>query len=320
MTMCTCNFILSFLYSSFYSHPSTGVGSTRHCPKCHRVNPPAKKRCTYCEEFLVGRACPACGTLNHNRTRECFKCKATIAIGSPGGQGKIWALYRLARPVWWYYMYAYMYTAQVYCLVYMYNICSCIIQWTIIHIPSVQAQTMQPAFHSPTNLHMWGPLVFITVMIALPLVFSSLHHLPTIGIRALPPNPPSPLVSLLPPSDMQPSRVCSLRFVHACMYMYTCEHVHCEIKPVVFWMKNIHVHCACTRTYVAGFRPCKLNIGFLIQTHLSEEKARHKAFYLKFFWGGRRGGLKLYTSYYRKTGAANRLHCKIVYLCCCATH
>ena len=52
--------------------------SARHCPSCQKINPAVKKRCEFCGEFLIGRPCPRCGTLNHNRTKDCFKCNSPI--------------------------------------------------------------------------------------------------------------------------------------------------------------------------------------------------------------------------------------------------
>ena len=65
----------------FGSGSGPGPGSSnswRHCPSCQRTNPPSKKRCEFCGDFLIGRPCPSCGALNHNRTKGCFKCHAPI--------------------------------------------------------------------------------------------------------------------------------------------------------------------------------------------------------------------------------------------------
>ena len=67
----------------FSSGTGTGTGTSsstswRHCPSCQRTNPPVKKRCEFCGDFLIGRPCPNCGALNHNRTKGCFKCHAPI--------------------------------------------------------------------------------------------------------------------------------------------------------------------------------------------------------------------------------------------------
>ena len=66
------------MYVCMYVCIFSGVGAVRSCLKCKFINPASKKRCTRCYEFMVGRNCPECGTLNHNRTRECFRCNATI--------------------------------------------------------------------------------------------------------------------------------------------------------------------------------------------------------------------------------------------------
>ena len=62
----------------------SGSSSARNCLACNRINPAAKKRCQFCGEFLIGRPCPTCGTLNHNRTRECFRCNSSIPYAGEG--------------------------------------------------------------------------------------------------------------------------------------------------------------------------------------------------------------------------------------------
>ena len=49
-------------------------GNFRVCPSCNQMSPSIKKSCQNCGEFLVGRVCGTCGTLNHNRVKECAKC------------------------------------------------------------------------------------------------------------------------------------------------------------------------------------------------------------------------------------------------------
>ena len=63
---------------------SSAAPSNRTCPACRRINPATKKRCQFCGEFLIGRPCPKCGTLNHNRTRECFRCNCSIPYAGEG--------------------------------------------------------------------------------------------------------------------------------------------------------------------------------------------------------------------------------------------
>ena len=63
---------------------SAGVSMVRVCPACHKVNPSLKKRCQYCSQFLIGRACVNCGTLNHNRAKDCLKCHTAILPLQPG--------------------------------------------------------------------------------------------------------------------------------------------------------------------------------------------------------------------------------------------
>lgn len=63
---------------------NAGVSMVRVCPACHKVNPSLKKRCQYCSQFLIGRACASCGTLNHNRAKDCLKCHTAILPLQPG--------------------------------------------------------------------------------------------------------------------------------------------------------------------------------------------------------------------------------------------
>lgn len=61
------------------SSSSRDYGSNlRLCPSCNQMSPSIKKSCQFCGEFLVGKTCQNCGTLNHNRIKECTKCLAPM--------------------------------------------------------------------------------------------------------------------------------------------------------------------------------------------------------------------------------------------------
>ena len=51
---------------------------SRNCQSCGRSYPLAKKRCEYCDVFLVGHPCHVCKTLNYSRCNNCVKCGAAL--------------------------------------------------------------------------------------------------------------------------------------------------------------------------------------------------------------------------------------------------
>eukprot|EP00731_Ephydatia_muelleri_P021460 Em0014g51a len=65
--------------------PSTLQTLAKKITQRHRKSTPSlKKRCQYCSMFLIGRACSSCGTLNHNRAKDCLKCHTAILPLQPG--------------------------------------------------------------------------------------------------------------------------------------------------------------------------------------------------------------------------------------------
>ena len=57
------------------------TGTTRTCPSCGHVNLKHKKRCTICNDFIVGSNCPSCSVLNYFRAKTCHRCGYTMPTG-----------------------------------------------------------------------------------------------------------------------------------------------------------------------------------------------------------------------------------------------
>lgn len=60
-------------------------GTSRQCPSCHQWNAQHKKRCGFCNEFIVGTPCPSCHILNYYRSKTCSKCGANMPEGQVVG-------------------------------------------------------------------------------------------------------------------------------------------------------------------------------------------------------------------------------------------